>query len=540
MSKIYIFGHKNPDTDSVCASISLSYLKNQKDQDTTPRVLGNINAETKFVLKKFGFNQPEYINNVKVQVRDINYNRGVMINEYSSISDAFNYMQKNNLTALPLVKDNKKLAGFVTLKEIAVMMIYGSNDELDTSYENICKTLKGTEILKFSSEIKGHILASSYQSQTFMDEVNLTRDDILIVGDRYKVLEYATRCGVKLIIVTGNHEIPSEILEIAKQNKVSIIITPLNTYHASLKITQSNYISTVAINKSPVVVNELDFRTDFLELAAKIGHTNYPVVNTKNQCLGLIRVTTASNFEKKKVILVDHNSLDQSIMGIDEADILEIIDHHNLGAIGTSKPINFRSMIVGCTCTIIYNMYKEEKIPIPKNIAGLMLSAILSDTMVLKSPTTTEKDIIAAQALANIAELDIQEYGIEMIKAGSSIKGMTIDDVIFQDLKSYTVGHTMLGISQVMTLDFEEIKKDMNKYIKRLDEIAKGQYDVIVIFITDVIKNGSYMIYNTDSENLLKDSYNLTDIYEGMYLDKIVSRKKQMLPNLMDTLEKWG
>ena len=289
-----------------------------------------------------------------------------------------------------------------------------------------------------------------------------------------------------------------------------------------------------------MVVNELDFRTDFMDLAEKTGHTNYPVVNTKKQCLGLLRVTTASDYEKKRVILVDHNNLDQSIMGIEEAEIVEIIDHHNLGAIGTSKPINFRSMTVGCTSTILYYMYKEEKIPIPKNIAGLMVSAILSDTMILKSPTTTEKDITAANALAKIAGIDINKYGIEMIKAGSSIKGMSIDDIIFQDLKSYTVGHTMLGISQVMTLDFDEIKKDMEKYIARLDEIAKGQYNVIVIFITDVIKNGSYMIYNTDSEELLKEAYDLDGIYEGMYLDKIVSRKKQMLPNLMDTLEKWG
>lgn len=540
MGKIFIFGHKNPDTDSVCSSISLAYLKNQKGEQTTPRVLGNINKETKFVLKYFGFSQPEYINNVKVQIRDINYNKGVMINENTSITNAFNYMQQNNLTALPLVNEKKQLTGFVTLKEIALMMIYGMHDELDTSYDNILDTLNGTQILKFDEEIAGNILASSYQSQTFIDEIELDNSYILIVGDRYKVLEYAVQSGVKLIIITGSHDVPEEILEEARQKKVNIIRTPFNTYHASLKISHSNYISTVAINKSPVVVNDLDFRTDFIDLAEKTGHTNYPVVNTKKQCLGLLRVTTASDYEKKRVILVDHNNLDQSIMGIEEAEIVEIIDHHNLGAIGTSKPINFRSMTVGCTSTILYYMYKEEKIPIPKNIAGLMVSAILSDTMILKSPTTTEKDITAANALAKIAGIDINQYGIEMIKAGSSIKGMSIDDIIFQDLKSYTVGHTMLGISQVMTLDFDEIKKDMEKYIARLDEIAKGQYNVIVIFITDVIKNGSYMIYNTDAEELLKEAYDLDGIYEGMYLDKIVSRKKQMLPNLMDTLEKWG
>ncbi len=540
MSKIYIFGHKNPDTDSVCSSISLSYLKNQKGYETTPRVLGNINNETKFVLKRFGFSQPEYLNNVKVQVRDMNYDRGIMVNEKVSITDAFNYMQEKSLTALPLVNEKQKLTGFVTLKEIALQMMYGDYDELESSYDNILKTLNGKEILKYNEEIKGNILVSSYQTQTFIDEINLDKNAILIVGDRYKVLEYAIKSRVGLIVITGSHEIPEELYKLAQENQVNIITTPLNTYHTSLKITQSNYINTITINKAPSTINELEFRTDFLELGARTGHTNYPVVNNKGQCLGLLRITSASSFHKKQVILVDHNNLEQSIMGIDEAEILEIIDHHNLGAIGTSVPINFRSMTVGCTSTILYYMYKEERIPIPKNIAGLMVSAILSDTMILKSPTTTEKDCIAAKALATIAGVDWEEYGIEMIKAGSSIKGLTIDDVIFQDLKSYTIGHTLLGISQVMTLDFEEIKKDMNKYIERLNEIAKGQYDVFVIFITDVIKNGSYMIYNTDSENILQDSYNLDEIYEGIYLDRMVSRKKQMLPSLMDTLEKWN
>lgn len=294
----------------------------------------------------------------------------------------------------------------------------------------------------------------------------------------------------------------------------------------------------MVVNKTPVTCGEGDYRTEFIELANKIGHTNYPIINKKNECLGLIKVTDVDKYAKQKVILVDHNDLEQSVAGIEEAEIEEIIDHHNLGAIGTSVPINFRSMPVGCTCTIIYRMYQEYNIEIPEHIAGLMLSAILSDTLIFRSPTTTEEDQKTAQKLAQIINVDIEEYGRKMLTEASSIKGMSIEEVFFQDFKSYKVGSTTLGISQITTMDYDSIKTNLQDYIEKLDEIAKGEYGAVTLFITDIIKNGSYVLFNTEAKDLIRESFNREDLEEGSFIPDLVSRKKQMLPNIMETLEK--
>ena len=275
-----------------------------------------------------------------------------------------------------------------------------------------------------------------------------------------------------------------------------------------------------------------------MSLANKVGHTNYPIVNNKNECLGLLKVTNADNYHKQKVILVDHNSLSQSAIGIEEAEITEIIDHHNLGAIGTNVPINFRSMPVGCTCTIIYNMFVERKVAIPRDMAGIMLSAILSDTLIFKSPTTTEEDIFVASKLAKIARVDIDSYGYQMFKAASSIKGIAANDLINQDFKSYSIGNRMLGISQVMTMDFQEIEANIHEYIEKLDELCTGNYLCCTLFITDVYQNGSYVLYNTNAEDIIEDAFDLKDVYEGVYIADLVSRKKQMLPALLEVLQK--
>lgn len=538
MESVFIFGHKNPDTDSVCASISLSYLKNKLGFNTVPRVLGHINSESKFVLNYFNVKEPEYLNNVKVQLRNIEYNKDICIEENTSVIDAMHFMQDKGATALPIVDASKKLIGFVTLKEIATLFIKGEKEQLKTSYQNIISALNGTEILKFDDEIEGEVLIGSYQSQTFFDEVDLKESNILIIGDRFKVLNYAIDSKVKLIIITGNHDLSEDLIEKAKENKVNIIKTNLNTFQTGNAITYSNYIKTIIINTTPTIVANSDYRTEFIDLANKIGHTNYPVINNQKECVGLIKITDVDKYSKQKVILVDHNSLEQSVTGIEEADIEEIIDHHNLGAIGTSIPINFRSMPVGCTCTIIFKMYQEAEIEIPKEMAGIMLSAILSDTLIFKSPTTTESDKIAAEELSKIAGVEIEAYGRQMLTEASSIKGMSIEEVFYQDFKSYKVGNTTLGISQIITMDFENIKKNLQDYVDKLDEIAKGEYGVVTLFVTDVISNGSYVLFNTSSKDIVADSFNIPNIEEGAFIKDLVSRKKQMLPNLMETLEK--
>ena len=533
----FIFGHKNPDTDTVCSSIALSYLKNELGGKTMPKVLGNINNETKFVLDHFKVPVPSYLNDVRVRIKNIKYDKKAYINEYSSIDAAFKLMQKQNITAIPLVDEKRKLTGYVTLKEIARYLINGNKEIVNTTLDNIIDTLNAKVITKFDDLISGDILIAGLEDRTLKKSIELSSKDILIVGDRSKVLEYAIESKVKLIILPLNINIDKKIIKKAELNHINIIASELDSFQIASKILLSNYIKNINTNKSPVTVNNDDYFADFKTMTHKVNHTNYPVINNKNECLGLIRLTGPNDYEKQKVILVDHNNLAQSVDGIEEADILEIIDHHNLGAIGTSVPINFRSKPVGCTSTMLYDLFVEEKVSIPKNIAGLMLSAILSDTLLLTSPTTTEDDRFAAVKLANIAKVDIDTYGLEMLKAASSIAGKSVAELINMDLKTYSVGNKTLGISQIMTMDFDTIKENIDEFINKLNEMVNTNYSIVVIFITDIIKNGSYVLYNTKSADIIADSFGIKDIHQGVFLPKMVSRKKQILPAILNIVD---
>ena len=533
----YIFGHKNPDTDSVCSSIALSYLKNELGGKTAPKVLGNINNETKFVLDYFKVPVPSYLNDVRVRIKNIKYDKKAYIFEEESINDAFNVMQKQNLTAIPLIDDRKKLTGYVTLKEIAKYLINGNKEIVNTTLDNIIETLDAKVIVKCDDLISGDILIAGLQSKTIESSFRLSERDILIVGDRYKVLNFAIDSKVKLIILPLNVDVDKKIIKKAEKNGVNIIASEFDSFQIANKILFSNFIKSIILNKSPVTVNNEDYYTDFKNMAHRVNHSNYPVINNKGECLGLIRLTGPNDYEKQKVILVDHNNFAQSVDGLDEANILEIIDHHNLGAIGTSLPINFRSKPVGCTSTMIYDMYKEEHVAIPKNMAGLMLSAILSDTLLLTSPTTTEDDRFAAVKLASIAKVDIDTYGIEMLKAASSIEGKSPEELIKTDFKSYVVGDKLLGISQIMTMDIDTIQNHMDEYIAKLNEMVELNYSIVTIFITDIIKNGSYVLYNEKASEIIKDAFGLKSIHQCMFLPKIVSRKKQIQPNIISVLE---
>ncbi|MDE6285001.1 MAG: putative manganese-dependent inorganic diphosphatase [Bacilli bacterium] len=537
MALTYIFGHKNPDTDSVCSSIALSYLRNELGGKTVPRVLGDINNETKFVLKYFGVDAPSYLNDVKVRIKNIKFDKKAFIHEEASLDQAFKLMQKQNVTAIPLVNDKKLLTGYVTLKEIARYLINGDKEKIHTTLDNIIDTLEAKVITRFDDMITGNILVAGMKSTVFYDTISLSNEDILIVGDRHRILNYAIDSKVKLIILPLNSTIEKKLLVKARKREVTIIETAMSSFQISNRILLSNYIRNINTNTSPVTVLNDDYFSDFKQMSHKINHTNYPVINKKGECLGLIRLTGPNSYEKQKVILVDHNNLEQSVDGIEEAEILEIIDHHNLGAIGTSVPINFISRPVGCTSTMLYDMFVENKIDIPRSIAGLLLSAILSDTLLLTSPTTTEDDRFVAVKLAKLAKVDMDKYGVEMLKAASSIKNMSIEGIIKSDFKSFNVNNRHIGIGQVMTMDFDFIKENMDAFITRLNLMVEADYDFVFLFITDIIKKGSYVLFNDSAANVLKDSFGLKTVYEGVFLPKVVSRKKQMLPSIMSTLE---
>ena len=487
METIYIFGHQKPDTDSVCSSISLSYLKNQLGYKTVPRVLGHVNQEAKYALDYFNIKEPGFLNDVKIQIKNMHYNEKVIVLENSSILDVYELMQEEGVTGVAVVDQNKKLKSLATLKEIAKTIINGDKDTLNSNLTNINKSLKGEIVLQFDEEIQGRILVGSYQSATFASEIDLKNDDILIVGDRFKILDYAINSKIKLLILVGNYDLDQELLEKAKKNKINVIKTELDTYHTINNISLANYISTVIENKTSISVLDTDYRSQLLELIDKYGHTNYAVVNKNNKCLGVISINDVNNYEKLRVMLVDHNGFNQSVDGIEEAIIEEVVDHHNLLNIGTPDPINFRSMPVGCTCTIIYNMFLENHIEIPKDIAGIMLSAILSDTLLLKSVTTTDLDCQAVSALAKIAEVDVKEYGHNMIKAGFSIKGKKPEELLEEDIKTFRVGDKMVCINQIFTMDYEDIAAEADNFINKIDDLASGKFDMVVTLITDIL-----------------------------------------------------
>ena len=537
MEKIYIFGHQSPDTDAVTSAISLSHLKNKLGMDTEPRVLGHINKETKYVLDKFGIKEPKYLNDVKLQLKDLDYHKGLFVDENKSIDYVYKFLTEKGVTGTPVVTDGNKYKGIITIKDIAKKLISNDFDKIDSIYSNILETVSGEEVLKFDDEIKGNVLVASYDSDTFTSNVNLNSNSILIVGDRQDIIKKAIDDNVKLIVVTGPEKITEENLKLAENNKINIIKTSIDSFHTSKLICLSNKIGTLLVKDTSKIFRENDYYTDFIEATKKLKHNNYPILNNNDECLGLIRITEIINKNNKKVMLVDHQEKEQSVIGLDEANILEIVDHHKIGNINTTNPINFRNMTVGSTNTIVYFMYKENNVEIPKEIAGIMLSGLLSDTLCLQSPTTTEIDKKVAEDLALIAGVDYKKYALDMFKAGTSLEGLTKEEVIKSDFKSFPIGDEKMAIGQVFTLDVDRIFDELDTYIEKLEEINnKEGYKFIIIAITDILKNGSYLIFTENAKSVLESIYKLDDIKQGYYVDGLVSRKKQILPAILSEL----
>ena len=538
MEKTFIFGHKKPDSDSVMSAIGLSYLKNKLGDSTEPRILGNVNKETKYALDYFGLKEPEYLNDVKLQIKDVNYHKGFLIKDTDYIYDGYQKMLKEGLTGIPVVQQKNAFLGLITIKDLSHMVVNANFEELFTSYSNIMKVLKGEEILRFDDEIVGKILVAAYRSTTFINQVPLSSNDVLIVGDRHSVIEYAVESGVKLVVLSGDSEIKEKHIEIARKNKVNIIRTPYDSYHITRLLPLTNYIKTMIRSYNPTKFEESEYVDTVLDINNKLKHTNYPVVDRKNRCLGLLKIIDLNEKHPKNVILVDHNEKLQSVEGLDEANILEIFDHHNLGSITTSSPINFRNMAVGSTCTIVYTLYKERGVEIPKEIAGALLSGILSDTLILKSPTATPRDREAVEELSRIAEVDYQEYGMNMLKAGTSLDGMTKEDVLYNDFKLYTVNEKTFAIGQFFTMNFDEMKKELEEYVHTLDEVAEANnYDFVALYVTDIIQNGSYVIFNTKGQEVVDVVYGKENLPEGYFVDNCVSRKKHVVPLIMEVFE---
>lgn len=538
MEKVYIFGHKKPDTDSVAGAISFAYLKRKLGINAEARILSEVNKETIYALNRFGFEVPKYLNDVKVELKDIKYNKNYYANQNDSIFNVYNTFNEHGITGIPLVDDHKKFVGYVSLKELANELIKGDTNEINAKFMDIVDVLNTSSYYKFDDFISGNVLAVALPFAQFSDFINIYEDTILICG-RDSIIEDAVKHKARLIIVVANKELSKEEIDLIRYNKVNVIVTPYDTFKTSRLITLANPIKTIKRSSSAVCFGPNDYLTDFVEISNKLKHTNYPIVNSKGYCDGMLRLIDTNLITRKKVILVDHNEPSQSADGLNEADILEIVDHHNIGKISTLLPINFRNMSVGSVNTIIYTLYKENNIEIPSDIAGLMLSGIISDTLLLASPTTTELDKQVAKDLANIAEVDLYKYGKELLKSGVSNDGLTINEIVYKDFKSYVTGEVKFGIGQVFTTDFKEYSDRLNEYVDELNHIAdNNDYKVACLFVTDILENNSYLLFNDDAKEYLNDAYELSDIKEGEKLMGVISRKKQMVPPIMGVLEK--
>ena len=538
MQKTYVFGHHNPDTDTVCGAISLSYLKNKLGMNTEPRVLDAINKETEFVLKHFKVSVPKYLDNVKVQIKDIVYHKEYCMKGTDSIKKVYDFLVDKEITGIPIINDDGTYLGLITSKMILKKLLGVALTHVTTSYDNVLEVLKGKEILRFEDEIDGEIIANEIDSDFEKEVVKSGKNSVFVISNK-DLIESTIKNKAKNIIVIGSFSINKDLLEIAKKNKTNIIQTKLEVFKALKYVSLTNYAS-VFCAKDTVVINENSYYDDFVDLSRKLRHNNYPVVDDDNKCLGLLRLTDLENVNRKHVILVDHNESAQSITGLSQAEILEIVDHHKIGDLTTNLPINFRNMAVGSSNTIIYQLYKENNVKIPKDIAGLMLSGILSDTLILKSPTTTELDVEVVKDLSKLVGVDYEKYGFDMFKAGTSLEGKSKKDVINTDIKTFTYGDDIkYAVSQIFTLDFDSIKNDMDGYISLIEDMAKeNDFRFIVVAVTDIIRNGSYFIFTKKGKETLESGYGLKDIEQGVYIEDQVSRKKQVVPTLINGLNR--
>ena len=537
--KVYVFGHQKPDSDSVAASISAAYLMNQKykDYEFVPRILGKISKETNFILNKFNIETPEFLNDVKLKVKNIAYRKDFYIHEDNSIKDAYDFITEHSTSGVPIVDYELKVKSVITLKDIAKLLVDLSTS-LDTTMDNILKAINGKAVNKVDDLIVGNIFLTSYRSTTFREKEVLHTDDIVITGDRHSIIEQAVESKVKMIILTNGNYMKEEHLALAIQNELNVIKTDLSIFEVMQLLKLSNSLKSYKGN-DVVCLYENDFSERIEELEKKYNYTNLPVVDKDDKCLGLLRYNETFDINKVKVLLVDHNEKHQSVEGIDEADIIEIIDHHKLGNVSTDKPINLRCMTLGSTCTILYLMYKEQNIEIPKDIKGVMLSAILSDTLCLKSPTTTKTDEETVRELSKSLNINYEEYALEMFKEGSDLSDKDPEDIVTQDFKRFTMDDYLIGVGQVFVTGMDAIKEKQPFLKDALESVKKaGDFYATTLFVTDILTSTSYLYYTDSFKNILEKAFKIEELEQGYALKDIVSRKKQIIPKIMEVYKK--
>ncbi|OHD39094.1 MAG: inorganic pyrophosphatase [Spirochaetes bacterium GWF1_31_7] len=536
---MYIIGHKNPDSDSICSAIAYAYCKNQMGFQAIAVRAGEINRETEFILNYFNIDPPKYLTSIKTKVSDLKLDNLECIKPVSSIFEAWSIMKNSKIQLLPVVNDCEKFMGLVSLVDITSIYFDSTNRDIFTKCKtpiiNIIKTLNGNLIFGNNEKVieSGKIIVGAMMSDDMKQYIN--EGDIVITANRFENQKVAIESGAQLLIITGNSQIHPDIYNLAFNRNCFIISTALDTFTTARIIVQSVPIETLMSTENIVSFNADDLIEEIKPKMIEKRHKLYPVVNNDQKVIGgLARYHLISN-EKRKVVLLDHNEKLQSINGIEEADIIEIIDHHKIGDIQTNHPIYLRNEPVGSTATIITSIMMQNNILIPEAIAGILCAAIVSDTLKFKSPTCTETDKKLAYYLSGLAKIDIETFSDKMFKAGSTFEGKTEEEILLSDFKEFKIKEYHIGISQLITMNLEnitDIKEKLMAYINNI--IKKTEYDAILVLITDINKESSELLFAEKKEPIIKKSLKIEG--NSIYLKGVVSRKKQLVPMIATSL----
>ena len=539
--KVVVIGHRNPDTDSICSAIAYAELKNRTSTLVCePRRAGKMNQETEFVLKKFGVTPPRMCTDVNPKIRDVDYREMPGIPGSTSLRRAWKIMRDQQIDTLSITSADNELEGIITVKDLAT----ANMDVFDTavlaksrtSYKNILETLNGTMVVGNADAVctTGHIKIGTATPE--MLESSVEKGDIVILSNRYESQLCAIEKEASLLIICNGAKVGRTIQRIADETGVAIMTTPEDTYAAGKLISQCAPISYYMTRDNILKFTLVTPVADVLRVMAKVRHRYFPILDEEGKYCGMVSRRNVIALRKRRIILVDHNEATQAVEGFDQAEILEIIDHHRIGSLETSGPVYFRNQPVGCTATIITQMYDENGVDIPPQIAGLLLAAILSDTLAFRSPTCTPVDENAAKRLAKIAGVDIEEFSTEMFEAGEKLDGKTPEEVFLQDFKVFMCGDIRFGVAQGSYMTRKNLQAAQALLQPYLEEARNKQnVEDLYMLLTDVPKEESVVICNGRyAAEVLTDGFDTQPAADASWtLPGVVSRKKQFIPALM-------
>ena len=543
--KVVVIGHRNPDTDSICSAIAYAELKNRTSTLVCePRRAGKMNQETEFVLKKFGVTPPRMCTDVNPKIRDVDYREMPGIPGSTSLRRAWKIMRDQQIDTLSITSADNELEGIITVKDLAT----ANMDVFDTavlaksrtSYKNILETLNGTMVVGNADAVctTGHIKIGTATPE--MLESSVEKGDIVILSNRYESQLCAIEKEASLLIICNGAKVGRTIQRIADETGVAIMTTPEDTYAAGKLISQCAPISYYMTRDDILKFTLVTPVADVLRVMAKVRHRYFPILDEEGKYCGMVSRRNVIALRKRRIILVDHNEATQAVEGFDQAEILEIIDHHRIGSLETSGPVYFRNQPVGCTATIITQMYDENGVTIPQKTAGLLLAAILSDTLVFRSPTCTPVDVNAANRLAKIAGVDINEFANEMFEAGEKLDGKTAEEVFLQDFKVFMCGDIRFGVAQGSYMTRKNLQAAQALLQPYLEEARNKQnVEDLYMLLTDVPKEESVVICTGRyAAEVLSNGFEARPAADGSWtLPGVVSRKKQFIPAMMSAYQ---